>query len=347
MRDDRDDRRDGDDRRDAGDRRGAGDRRDAGTRRGDRDPEQLDERVEELESRVRDLRDELGRPPEGPLGLPRPPTPREVLSFTGEYAIPTAIAMLEANVRALKALQQVIRLLDPERSVVNEERDRLQSRAADASRLTLDRLESALEDVETTIRESDLPREDAARDLLDDARRINREIRDRVEREERTVDDARQRERDINRERWSDDADRRDEDRARGDPSSDSSDDDRSTADGDLEGGTTIELTDESATEDGEIDADADDGDRAEVDVEAELESIKDEMESRKNADEAGTADDAEATDGVGTVDGVGTADDEETAAGDDAEESATDSDEEDSTDDADDRNDVDDRDGE
>src|SRR6056297_1329289 len=255
MRDDRDDRRDGEERRDAGDRRDAGSRRDRSDRRDDRDPERLDDRVEELETRVRDLRDELGRPPEGPLGLPRPPTPREVLSFTGEYAIPTAIAMLEANVRALKALQQVIRLLDPERSVVSEERDRLQSRAADASRLTLDRLESALEDVETTIRESDLPREDAARDLLDDARRINREMRDRVDREERTVDEARQRERDINRERWDDadrrgdDADRRAEDRGRDDPSGDDRPAGEERSDGpdaELEGGTTIELTDET-----------------------------------------------------------------------------------------------------
>ncbi|UPV73736.1 hypothetical protein M0R89_14460 [Halorussus limi] len=267
MRDDRDDRRD------------AGDR----PTPDDRDPERIDERVEDLEARVRELRTELGRPPEGPLGLPRPPTPREVLSFTGEYAIPTAIAMLEANVRALKALQQVIRLLDPERSVVGEERDRLQGRAADASRLTLDRLESALEDVETTIRESDLPREDAARDILEDARRINREIRDRVERERQEVDESRRRERDIDRERGRDGQRGRDER---------PSDDERSDGDADLQGGTTIELTDESEDSEDEGDAaDASKDDRAEVDVEAELESIKDEMERRRNADGASPAD--------------------------------------------------------
>ncbi|WP_435178387.1 DUF7547 family protein [Halorussus sp. AFM4] len=256
MRDDPDDRRDGDD---------------------PRDPERLDERVEELEARVRELRTELGRPPEGPLGLPRPPTPREVLSFTGEYAIPTAIAMLEANVRALKALQQVIRLVDPERSVVDEERDRLQSRAADASRVTLKRLESALEDVETTIQESDLPRDDEARSILDDARRINREIRDRSDRERREVDEQRRRERDIDRERGRTDPDR-----------------DDSTG---LDGGTTIELTDESDREDGaEDDEEADGDDRAEVDVEAELESIKDEMENRRR-EERSAADDADRSD--------------------------------------------------
>ncbi|MFC7080521.1 DUF7547 family protein [Halorussus caseinilyticus] len=271
MRDDRDD-RDGED--------------------GRRNPEKLDERVEELETRVRELRDELGRPPEGPLGLPRPPTPREVLSFTGEYAIPTAIAMLEANVRALKALQQVIRLLDPERSVVSEERDRLQSRAADASRLTLDRLESALEDVETTIREGDLPREDEARSILDDARRINREIRDRVESERREADETRERKRDIDRERSSSDS-----------------------PDAGLDGGTTIELTDESDA-DGESADDESAEERAEVDVEAELRSIKDELEGRdERGPEVGKADaedeadedaraDAESDDGDGDADG-------------------------------------------
>ncbi|WP_193570019.1 MULTISPECIES: hypothetical protein [Halorussus] len=278
MRDDPDDRRDRDD---------------------PRDPERLDDRVEELETRVRELRTELGRPPEGPLGLPRPPTPREVLSFTGEYAIPTAIAMLEANVRALKALQQVIRLVDPERSVVDEERDRLQSRAADASRLTLDRLESALEDVETTIRESDLPRDDEARGILDDARRINREIRDRIERERREVDEERRRERDINRERGRTDPER-----------------DDSTG---LDGGTTIELTDESDREDEEEDGeqDAADDDSAEVDVEAELESIKDEMENRQREDRS-AADDADEDASDET---------DEAAAGEDAETEGSDAD--------------------
>jgi len=227
---------------------------------------------------VRDLRDELAQPPEGPLGLPRPPTPREVLSFTGEYAIPTAIAVLEANIRALEALEQVIRVLDPERSVVREEGGRLESRAADASRATLDRLESALEDVETTIRENDLPRDDEARDILDDARRINREIRDRIGRERTAADEARERTREIDRER--------DVDRDRTDETGD-----------DLSGATTIELTDES--DDADDETATGDGDEVQVDVEAELRSIKDEMEDRRRGP------DADATGvGEGSVDG-------------------------------------------
>lgn len=261
MRDNRDDRRDSEDRRD------------------DMDPDELDDRVAELEERVRTLRDELGQPPEGPLGLPRPPTPREVLSFTGEYAIPTAIATLEANIRALKALQRVIQVLDPNQSAVSEERDRLESRAADASRATLDRLESALEDVETTIRESDLPREDEARSILDDARQINREIRDRVDKERRTADEARKR--------------TKEDDSAPEDAPEDTD------ADAELDGGTTIELTDAGdGREDGDDRTDDDSGaNSVEVDVDAELESIKDEIETRKNASDSETSDDSTTTD--------------------------------------------------
>lgn len=258
------------------------DRRDPDDRRGDVDPDELDDRVAELEERVRTLRDELGRPPEGPLGLPRPPTPREVLSFTGEYAIPTAIATLEANIRALKALQRVITILDPDRSVVGEERDRLESRAADASRATLDRLESALEDVEATVRESDLPREDEARSILDDARRINREIRDRVDRESRSADEARERRRE----------------------------DDRRSDDAELDGGTTIELDDagdrEASEDETESRDDPEDG-SVEVDVDAELQSIKDELgrhaepEDRPSAESADETPDAESDDADST----------------------------------------------
>ncbi|WP_192498445.1 DUF7547 family protein [Halorussus halophilus] len=217
------------------------------------DPEELDERVADLEARMRDLRTEMTRPPEGPMGLPRPPTPREVLSFTGEYAIPTVIAILEANIRALEMLQQVVKVLDPNHSVTEEGRDRLESRAADASRATLDRLESALGEVETAINEGNLPREGEARDILQDARRINRDIRDRVRESQERADEARANERE-----------ERDRDSARAQ--------DRDAPPTDIEDrGTTIEL-------DGD-DGDDEEDDRGQVDVDAELRSIKDEID--------------------------------------------------------------------
>ena len=94
-------------------------------RDGEGTPEQpiSEERFAELETQVEELRREIG-PPRGPLGLPRPPSPGELLRFADEHAIPTTIAILEANVRALEALREAIGLL---RRV--EDRD-LQNRAA-------------------------------------------------------------------------------------------------------------------------------------------------------------------------------------------------------------------------
>ncbi len=142
--------------------------------------EDLENRIEELETTLRGLQTELGRPPRGPLGLPRPPTPREVLSFTGEYAIPTLITMLEANVRALKALQQIIRLVDPEYDPTEKARSDLSARAGWASRATLDRLQDTLNDVESALSEGGLPEEPRARRILEDARRLSDDIRDEV-----------------------------------------------------------------------------------------------------------------------------------------------------------------------
>ena len=144
------------------------------------DREDLENRIEELETTLRGLQTELGRPPRGPLGLPRPPTPREVLSFTGEYAIPTLITMLEANVRALKALQQIIRLVDPEYDPTEKARSDLSARAGRASRATLDRLQDTLNDVEGALTEGGLPEEPRARRILEDARRLSDDIREEV-----------------------------------------------------------------------------------------------------------------------------------------------------------------------
>jgi hypothetical protein len=47
-----------------------------------------EERVAELEERIEELSEELRSPPEGPFGLPRPPTPGELLAFVDDHAIP-------------------------------------------------------------------------------------------------------------------------------------------------------------------------------------------------------------------------------------------------------------------
>jgi len=152
----------------------------------------LEDRIEELETTLRGLQTELGRPPRGPMGLPRPPTPREVLSFTGEYAIPTLISMLEANVRALKALQQIIRLVDPEYDPTEKARSDLSARAGRASRATLDRLQDTLNDVEGALTEGGLPEEPRARRILEDARRLSDDIRDDIAAGSERADEGRE-----------------------------------------------------------------------------------------------------------------------------------------------------------
>ncbi|WP_458188574.1 DUF7547 family protein [Haladaptatus sp. NG-WS-4] len=201
--------------------------------RGDR--EDLEERIEALETTLRDLQSELREPPRGAFGLPRPPTPREVLSFTGEHAIPTLVAMLEANVRALKALQQIIRLVDPEYDSTREARSELSSRANRVSRATLDRLETTLEEVEDALTEGGLPREPAARRLLEDARTLSEDIREEVS---------------TGRER----------------------------ADAGREAATRIDIEEKGEDESGDGRSDVDEDEKPEVDVDAELRSIRNEL---------------------------------------------------------------------
>lgn len=136
--------------------------------------EELADRVGELERTLEELRDELG-PRRGPLGVPRPPSPREVLRFTGEYAIPAAIAVMEANIRTLELLQRVIRATDRSGDAAG-----VRERTADLSRETLARLDGALAELGSAIEDADLPQDEEARALLSEARELNDEIRERI-----------------------------------------------------------------------------------------------------------------------------------------------------------------------
>lgn len=138
--------------------------------------DELADRVDELESVIRDLRRETLEPPRGPLGLPRPPTPREFVDFTDRYAIPATIAFLEANIRALQALQAALRLArgaDDTRETAITARDR----TIDLGTRTLDALDTALDDLQAAYREGALPNDEDARRILEDARSLTDEIR--------------------------------------------------------------------------------------------------------------------------------------------------------------------------
>lgn len=153
----------------------------------DRRREDLVHRIDELEETLEALRAEI-EPRRGPMGVPRPPRPRELLRFTDEYAIPAAIGVLEANVRALELLRTGIRVSDPERAA-DEAGRAVRDRASSVRRTTVEQLDNALTELERAMEGSGLPRNREARDLLTEARRLNREIGDRVADSERRDDE--------------------------------------------------------------------------------------------------------------------------------------------------------------
>lgn len=133
----------------------------------------------DLARSLRDLQRELE-----PRRGPRPPTPRDLLRFTDEVAIPATILVLETNVRALRLLQRAIRLADGGQASNTE--TAVPERAADISRTTLQRLDSALADVQDAI--EGRPTDDDARELLDEARALRDEIDDRLAAESPATD---------------------------------------------------------------------------------------------------------------------------------------------------------------
>lgn len=153
--------------------------------------------ADDLADALRDLRADVG-PRRGPLGLPRPPRPSEVLRFADEAAIPAVVAVLEANIRILEALQQGLRLARKGQEV-GQRGDEARGRAADArdrasdvSRATLRRVDSALEDLQTAFESGELPEDSPARPVLEDARELRREIDRRLQEtaeQEHTLDE--------------------------------------------------------------------------------------------------------------------------------------------------------------
>lgn len=131
---------------------------------------------------ARSLRD-LRRAVEPDPRRPRPPTPRELLRFTDQVAIPAAILVLETNVRALELLQRTIRLADGRAPTAEGDGKVVRERAADLSRTTLARLDDALADLQTAV--DGRPPDDEARRLLAEARALREEVDHRLSESER------------------------------------------------------------------------------------------------------------------------------------------------------------------
>jgi hypothetical protein len=154
------------------------------------DTENLEASARELSETLEQLRSELREPPRGPLGLPRPPSPGELLRFTEEYTIPALISLLETNIRLLELLAGAIRVADGRplegsdaladagrRSLgyVDEGREGL----AAASRETLRRLDDALADLQEAAAGGS-PTDPAVQDLLTEARTLRAEVDERL-----------------------------------------------------------------------------------------------------------------------------------------------------------------------
>ncbi|ELZ16486.1 hypothetical protein C477_15680 [Haloterrigena salina JCM 13891] len=156
------------------------------------DPDdELAEAVRELTRTIEELRSELEstqrRPPFRPPA-PRPPTPRELLAFTDEVAIPAAIAALETSVRALKGFQRALQLARTERDVRDRTTEATRTageRADDLRRSTLSGLDTVLAELQRAASDGDLPADEGARELLSEAR----ELRDDVDRRLRDAGD--------------------------------------------------------------------------------------------------------------------------------------------------------------
>jgi hypothetical protein len=253
-------------------------------------PELLDDLEATLAELRSDLRQETGperRPGTGPrrtrrnrprpgADLPRPPSVSELFRFTEQYTLPTLISTLEATIRALELLRGTLRILDPDRSAVETatgERgastaSRLGSGAAGVGREAISGVERALSELEAALAESDVPEDRASSELLGEARDLSAEVRERLDAAQETAGRSGRRQ--------------REEFDGATDPRSDG----RSS-------GVEIEVTgdgeDPGAAEDGR-----DHEDRPEVDVEAELESIRHEVRGTAGADAADEAEDGD-----------------------------------------------------
>ena len=253
----------------------------------DRDDD-LADLLEELADTLRRIESEVSpkRPRRGPFGLPAPPSPGDILRFTGEYAIPTAIAVLKANIKILELLGALLRA----GKASDEARQRADETVGELGTKTVSQLERALTQIQRAVEDGNLPQTSEARDVVEEARRLNADLREYVREADESVESERRAERDANRET-------------------------EQRAERDADGGTTIPIEDRS------------DESSVEIDVEEELKSIKDGM-NEETGDEGDEADDAEGSaDGDGGDDGDD-GDDEDEPQGDSDKSSSPDSEE-------------------
>ncbi len=230
---------------------------------------ELEETLTELRSAIdeEDLSGEGSRQRGRSEGAPwfRPPRLRDILRFTEQQTIPTLVMILEVNIRLLRLAGATLRAIDPERSAVRPDEDSASQRAIDAGR----RLSTDRLTAGLTELQDALAGTDApnpeSQRLLEDAQRLSADVRERLQ-----------------------------AGRQGREPRADSQDRDS---------GVSIDV--EEASRDDEADATESRGDTPGPDVDAELDSIREEVRGDETDDDLDGAEPEHERGGEDDLDGA------------------------------------------
>jgi len=111
-------------------------------------------------------------------GLPRPPTPGELLRFTSDVTIPAVILVLKTNIEALKILRRALRMAEGRPTSTGSASGEVRQRASELSRATLSRLDDALTDLQRAVEGT--PEDEEARELVHEAQQLRSQIQERL-----------------------------------------------------------------------------------------------------------------------------------------------------------------------
>lgn len=134
--------------------------------------------LSDLVTTLRQLETEIE--PTTESGLPRPPTPGELLRFTNDVTIPAVILVLKTNIEVLKLLRRALRMAEG-RPPTGTGPTEVRRRATELSRVSLSRLDDALSDLQRAV--EGVPEDEEARELLREARQLRKELADRLSEE--------------------------------------------------------------------------------------------------------------------------------------------------------------------
>lgn len=132
--------------------------------------DELTRRLDDLERAIAELREDLDAGDSREAG---PRTRGEARRLADEFAVPAIDAALEANIRSLELLRELINSADRARRSPSADRDPLSG--------AVRRFERTLEEIEAALEGSTLPGNADARGLLTEARRLNEAIGDRLD----------------------------------------------------------------------------------------------------------------------------------------------------------------------